>query len=81
MRSSRKTGRMKKDTGLEKLQHFRGPGKEENLEKKIEQMVRSSRKTSRKWNPQNQTEKVLKQAQLLTLLSKIRTEKKNVQWV
>lgn len=80
MRSSRKTGRMRKDTGLEKLQHFRGPGKEENLEKKIEQMVRSSRKT-RKRHPQNQTEKVLKQAQLLTLLSKIRTEKNNVQWV
>lgn len=81
MRSSigrRKTGRMRNEDGLKKLPMLRGPGKEENPEKKTEEMVKVAGKLEKKWHPQSKKKKVLKQAQLLTLLSKVRTERKNV---
>lgn len=51
MRSSigrRKTGRMRKEDGLEKLPTLKGPVKEENPEKKIEEMVKVARKLEKK---------------------------------
>ena len=67
----RKTGRMRKKDGLGKLPTLRDLGKEENLEdRKNGQGSRKAKKVA-----QSQKKKVLKQAQLLTLSSKIRREK------
>lgn len=71
---------MRKDAGLEKLQHLEVQGKKKSWKRRLKKWSEVAGTLEESGIPKAKR-RVLKQAQLLTLLSKIKTEKKNVQWV